>query len=120
LPGLNFTAYNKSLVYLVARGFERSPVGAAPDFEVPILGLQKYGQPYVQALAAEGLQSVKFVISPVRLTGPKGARLRARSRARGHGDFEDDADTMTAVAEDALGPTGLASLKRFGTVERES
>ena len=86
--------YHKSLLYFVARSLEQSP----GNFEVPMVGLQKsVGLSYKMP---DGLMhplinvigATNFVEAPNNETAAD-----RRSKAKGHGDFDDDPDTMTSV-----------------------
>ena len=91
----NPAVYHKSLLYFVARSLEASP----SNFEVPMAGLSKdmsvaYGMPdgsqasLLNAIGGPG----NLVVAPT-IGGP----ADAHSQAHGHGDFDDDPDTMTSV-----------------------
>jgi hypothetical protein len=91
-PGGPVRLYNKSLLYLVARGLETKP---GPSGIVPLVGLEKGlgarladGRTFGAALEAAG---GRVVICP------GGEAPDLRSGARDHGAFVDDRDTMTAV-----------------------
>ncbi|MCW8193390.1 C1 family peptidase [Proteobacteria bacterium 005FR1] len=75
--------YGKSLLYLVARAFEESPVA-------PLLGMQKFNK----ELDIAGLP-VTFAYSQ----GKKGSRTAAMS----HGGFDNDPDTMNDMLKRILG-----------------
>ncbi len=100
--------YQKSLLYLVSRALERpgnpqrSRRGWPKDVaEVPLLGMERFqdvpvgGAPLRRTLAR--LRDAELVWAP---TGqPPGRRTDADT----HGDFDDDAPTMTAVMSGILG-----------------
>ena len=91
----NPAVYHKSLLYFVARSLEASP----SNFEVPMAGLSKdmsvaYGMPngsMASLLNAIG-GPANLVVAPT-IGGP----ADAHSQAHGHGDFDDDPETMTSV-----------------------
>ena len=101
--------YHKSLLYLVSRALERpgnprrTGRGWPPKdvAEVPLLGMQRFadvpvdGVPLSRALSR--LRDADLVWAP---TGqPPGSR----TDSAGHGDFDDDAPTMTSVLTRILG-----------------
>ena len=108
-PGPPVGIYHKSLLYFVSRSLEysnrepgRVPLGPDDQFEVPMLGLEKYLhtqwpmpdgslRTMVEAIGS----SDNAVIAPV--TPLPTTREDQRSGAKGHGEFDDDVDTMTSV-----------------------
>lgn len=79
------SAYHKSLLYLVSRGFERPK-----HHEVPILGMERF----VQAIAAKIIGPKRALITA---PSPTTAPPDSRSDAKGHGGFDEDVATMTSV-----------------------
>jgi hypothetical protein len=91
--------YNKSLLYLVSHAFEdRKRVPQAQPGE-PIAGMYKHLYQELAELSA--LPNCDVVLAPNE--EPKGS-LRA-SRARHHGDFDDDRDTVLSTLKRILGAT---------------
>jgi len=93
--------YHKSLLYLVSNAFEerfRVPL-LRPDGE-PLLGLAKFvaADPRLAALFAPGTNA-EWIVTPN--AQPEGSR--DASRARHHGDFDDDKPTVLATLERVLG-----------------
>jgi hypothetical protein len=87
--------YHKSLLYFVARSLEQLPL----NFEVPMVGLEKslgvsytmpdkLPHPLIDAMGG----TVNVVLAPNSATAAD-----SRSKAHGHGEFDDDPDTMTSV-----------------------
>lgn len=105
-PGPPVEVYHKSLLYFVARSLEES----TGNFEVPMVGLSKaipkaYPmpdgtiRPLIDAIGGVG----NFVMGPNTAIDAD-----SRSKANGHGEFDDDPDTMTSVL---LRIKGLKSTK---------
>ena len=88
--------YNKSLLYLVSNAFEQR---LRPWWEAdgePILGMQKFsGTGQLAALIRAG--RIDHVVAPNTAAGV------AASRAKSHGDFDDDPDTVKGSFERILG-----------------
>jgi hypothetical protein len=87
--------YHKSLLYFVARSLEQLP----QNFEVPMVGLEKsLGVSYTMP---DGLPHplIAAMGGPVNVVlAPNSANAAdSRSKAHGHGEFDDDPDTMTSV-----------------------
>ena len=87
--------YHKSLLYFVARSLEQLPF----NFEVPMVGLEKsLGVVYTMP---DGLPHplVDAMGKPPNVVlAPNSANAAdSRSKAHGHGEFDDDPDTMTSV-----------------------
>ena len=87
--------YHKSLLYFVSRSLEQS----TGNFEVPMVGLQKsLSVPYkmpnnvVHPLIDAMGGTLNVVLCPNNETPAD-----SRSKAKGHGEFDDDPDTMTSV-----------------------
>jgi hypothetical protein len=94
-PGPPVAIYHKSLLYFVARSLEHSTA----DFEVPMVGLSKdlltsWTMPdgSVRTLLDAIGGADHAVIAPISV-----APVDKRSAAKGHGEFDDDPDTMTSV-----------------------
>ena len=90
-PGGPVTIYHKSLLYLVARALERSPLGG--NFEVPMVGLAKY----LDTPIVKGGRTLRSAIGGHGIVSPQSAPGDARSEAVGHGDLDTDRATMTSV-----------------------
>jgi hypothetical protein len=85
--------YQKSLLYLISRGLEARVTGTAAAAEVPLLGMAKYFERRdLQARIRRKFPGATFIAAPTS------AQPDARTDAARHGDFEDDAFTMTSVA----------------------
>jgi hypothetical protein len=87
--------YHKSLLYFVARSLEQLPM----NFQVPMVGLEKsLNVPYtmpnnvVHPLIDAMGGTMNVVLCPNNETPAD-----SRSKAKGHGEFDDDPDTMTSV-----------------------
>ncbi|HEY7523994.1 MAG TPA: C1 family peptidase [Candidatus Limnocylindrales bacterium] len=103
--------YHKSLLYFVARSLE-----PAPDrFEQPMIGLEtamrsSYTMP-------DGVsRPLLDVIGGARnlVVAPDSAGdADSRSRAKGHGEFDDDPDTMTSVLLRILNRRSLANVTPY-------
>ena len=102
--------YHKSLLYLVSHAFEkRARIPLFRDGE-PILGMMKHlaGDQEIQALAKNGKLDLVFAPNDEK-TGSSKA-----SKARGHGDFDDDEETVRATLArilDAAAPAAAAKLQ---------
>jgi hypothetical protein len=84
--------YHKSLLYFVARALEP----ATSMFERPMIGLQAGMNTHILPGGKSVLDIVggaSFVVAPT----PSVAKPDSRSQAHGHGDFDDDEETMTSV-----------------------
>jgi hypothetical protein len=100
--------YQKSLLYLVSRALERpgnpkrSRSGWPKDVaEVPLLGMQRFQD----APLAKGA-TLRKALASVRgelVWAPTGQPPGSRTDADSHGDFDDDAPTMTSVMTRILG-----------------
>jgi hypothetical protein len=110
-PGPPVAVYHKSLLYFVARSLEPSP----GDFEVPMVGLSK-------AIPRSYPMPDGSVRPLVDIIGGPGSWINApneaveadsRSRAKGHGDFDDDPDTLTSVLLRILSTKDLAAVTRY-------
>jgi pimeloyl-ACP methyl ester carboxylesterase len=96
--------YHKSLLYLVARGFEK-PRNGEPS-EIPLVGLER-------CLTQTGLRG--------QIVGAGGACVSARSEtppnsrsdASSHGGFDDDEGTMTSVLLRMLGSQELDEWRTY-------
>jgi len=87
--------YHKSLLYFVARSLEQS----AGDFEVPMVGLSKAVPASYRTPDGSMVPLIDLIGGASNLViAPTGAAdADSRSQARGHGDFDDDPDTLTSV-----------------------
>lgn len=88
--------YQKSLLYLIARGLESHHADEAKTGEVPLLGMAKYFEdPALQArLRRKCVEAEKAEF----ITAPSAAPKNSRTDAVGHGDLENDGFTLTSVA----------------------
>ncbi len=98
--------YHKSLLYLISDAFEkrfRVPL-LRPDGE-PLLGMAKFvsADPAIAGLFAPGTNA-DWIVAPNAL--PEGSP--DASRARHHGDFDDDKPTVLATLERVLGRRGAS------------
>ena len=107
-PGPPVAIYHKSLLYFVARSLEASP----GDFEVPMVGLAKdlpraYPMPDGSTRALEDVIGGpgSWIEAPNNAVEPD-----ARSKAKGHGEFDDDPDTLTSVLLRIMETRDLASV----------
>jgi hypothetical protein len=95
-PGGPIAVYRKSLLYFVARSLEKPENPAA--MEVPMLGLRNGLNERIQrpdgtmGTVLDAIGSKNVIIGPNDEADPL-----SRSRANGHGEFDDDPDTMTAI-----------------------
>lgn len=98
----DLTFYNKSLLYLVARGFER-PKADEPS-EIPLVGMARFLERPLDdgTTLRERIEHAggSVIIAPANLPGV------GASHAAGHGDFDDDASTMGSVLFQILGRPG--------------
>jgi len=106
-PGPPFPAvYHKSLLAFVARSLEQLP----GNFEVPMVGLEKFVRlpyrmadgvmrPLIEVIGGAG----SLVVAPNHST-----EADSRSKAKGHGEFDDDPDTMTSVVLRIKGSNDLS------------
>lgn len=83
--------YNKSLLYLVSHAFEDSPRTPLNRRGTPILGMART----LDGELAETLQSIGADVVYTPNTDPMGSTTA--SRARHHGDFDDDDETVAAT-----------------------
>jgi hypothetical protein len=94
-PGPPVAIYHKSLLYFVARSLEHS----SGNFEVPMLGLSKdltMPWPMPDGSSRQLVDAIGGSANAVIC--PNGAsQADQRSRANGHGQFDEDTDTMTSV-----------------------
>lgn len=106
--------YGKSLLYLVAFGFE-------PSRPTPISGLQRdllEDTPLVARLAdwANGVTREALVFSP----SAEGTPRRLQSSAVSHGGFDNDAATMWSVMRFIRGPGHDARITPFPEAARDT
>jgi len=87
--------YHKSLLYFVARSLEQLPF----NFEVPMVGLEKsLGVVYTMPDGLPHPLMDAMGKPPNVVLAPNSANAAdSRSKAHGHGEFDDDPDTMTSV-----------------------
>jgi hypothetical protein len=87
--------YHKSLLYFVARSLEQLP----SNFEVPMVGLEKsLGVVYTMPDGLPHPLMDAMGKPPNVVLAPNSANAAdSRSKAHGHGEFDDDPDTMTSV-----------------------
>jgi len=98
--GLNI--YNKSLLFLVSRALEHP--AASGTFEVPLLGMERF---FDQPLDGAGTTLRQAIIAAggAAIFSRSAAPADSRSDAVAHGEFDDDAPTMTSVVLRVLGRT---------------
>ena len=95
-PGGPIAVYRKSLLYFVARSLEVPDNPSA--MEVPMLGLRNSLNERIRrpdgttSTVLDAIGSKNVIIGPNDEADPT-----SRSRANGHGEFDDDPDTMTAI-----------------------
>jgi hypothetical protein len=103
--------YHKSLLYLVSRAFERAAPGDRG--EVPLLGMEKF----LDATPSDGgvmtLNQAIAKAGGLCIFSPTDAADALRSQATSHGDFDDDAATMTSVVLHALELDRLANGRTY-------
>jgi hypothetical protein len=94
-PGPPAVIYHKSLLYLVARSLEAS----SGNFEVPMLGLSKDLATAWPMPDGSSRLLIDAIGGPANaVICPNGAtQADQRSKANGHGQFDEDTDTMTSV-----------------------
>ena len=99
--GLNgVTVYHKSILYLVARAFERPSEPLIS--EVPLVGMAKFwDDPFEDGT----LRSVVAARGGSLVTSRSAAPIDGRSDATSHAAFDEDAPTMTSVVMRMLGAT---------------
>jgi hypothetical protein len=97
-PGGPVTLYFKSLLYFVARSLELLP---NPNVrQTPMVGLDSS---QAEQMSATDKRKLSDVITPARIvlsptpTGAGEPPADSRSQAVGHGDLDNDADTLTSV-----------------------
>jgi hypothetical protein len=119
-PGPPVALYHKSLLYLVARSLERDgPYGrdanGNPLAEVPMVGLSKY-LPMTVKLPNGTTGALRDLIGGPGsyVIGPNHEPAAVdRCAAHGHGDFDDDPDTLTAILLRMLGRSQLAQVQPY-------
>jgi hypothetical protein len=110
-PGPPVPVYHKSLLYFVARALEPAP----GQYETPMVGLTKH-VPATYLMPDGTVRRLLDVIGgPHSLVEAPNNEVEAdgRSKADGHGKFDDDEDTMTSVLLRILGTKDLASVIRY-------
>jgi hypothetical protein len=85
--------YHKSLLYFVARALEPSP----KEFEEAMVGLSKSMLGPMPSNPSKRLVDLIGGSKNLVLAPNNAVELDSRSKARGHGDFDNDEDTMTSV-----------------------
>lgn len=91
--------YNKSLLYMVSNGFEKTLRSPLKKDGQPILGMDKFATRHRELQQLIKLGKIDYVLAPNAATaGTTGA-----STARHHGDFDDDAPTVKATLARILG-----------------
>ena len=94
--------YQKSLLYLIARGLEARDPGSAAAAEIPLLGMARYFMaPDLQGRIRDRFEDSTFI------TAPATANPKESTDAVHHGDFEDDAFTMTSIVARMLEPAAV-------------
>ncbi len=107
LPLGPVTAYHKSLLYLVARGFEKPESSRS---EVPLVGMARFattevaGGTYADRVAAAGGELV--------WTGA-GTAPDQQSESTTHGGFDDDSPTMTSVVLRIVGEDAVSARRKY-------
>ncbi len=110
-PGPPIPVYHKSLLYFVARALEPG----AGQYETPMVGLTKH-VPAQYAMPDGTVRRLLDVMGgPHSLVEAPNNEVEAdgRSKADGHGVFDDDEDTMTSVLLRILDTKDLASVIRY-------
>jgi pimeloyl-ACP methyl ester carboxylesterase len=104
------TPYRKSLLYLVSRALEPPVDDSLPHhahrskphvFEVPVLGMERFLTDAVRSNIAA--RNGEIIVSPC--AGAPGYRTKART----HGGFDDDDDTMRSVLVRIVGDESVAA-----------
>lgn len=105
------TVYHKSLLYLVARGFERPPRPGM--FETPLMGLERSLREPLRPRSEETmLDRIRAVGGEVVFSlaqSPSDSRCGAKT----HGAFDNDEATMTSVLMRILQDKRLRSVKPY-------
>jgi hypothetical protein len=102
--------YHKSLLYFVARSLEPAPNA----FEEAMVGLYRSATGPMPSNGAQTL--VDLIGGPANLVEAPtadSAPLDSRSKALGHGDFDDDEQTMTSVLLRILAKTDLVGVHPY-------
>lgn len=95
----DFTFYNKSLLFLVSRAFERA--GRDEHREVPLLGMTRFLSHPLRGERRTLRAAIEAAGGQI-IVAPQDAPPDSRSHARGHGHFDNDASTMTSVVMQIL------------------
>jgi len=109
--------YNKSLLYLVARAFEQQPrnwIDRRLRQGTPLAGMARFIEAKTPADQALGYERVLKAIDNGRLDWVQAPNDRAQghaaaSRAKTHGDFDDDPATVQALIARVLGRRSAAT-----------
>jgi len=94
--------YQKSLLYLVSRAFERAAAGDVGG-EVRLLGMEKFFDRPADVLGGQTLRGAIAQAGGACVFSRSAAPAECRSDATTHGGFDDDAPTMTSVVMRVLG-----------------
>ena len=110
-PGPPVPVYHKSLLYFVARALEPAP----GQYETPMVGLIKHVPAMYQMPDGTVRRLLDVIGGPHNLVEAPNNEVEAdgRSKANGHGAFDDDEDTMTSVLLRIMGTKDLASVIRY-------
>ncbi len=121
--------YNKSLLYLVSRAFEQEPriplvgrlAGSKPG--TPLLGMERFirADRRLERLFAGKSGRAELVLAPNDFPEREadGGRPRA-SRARHHGDFDDDLATVRSTLARILGRDAPTEAEEESEIEFQS
>ena len=91
IPRKQPSVYQKSLLYLVSRGFEERPAGAR-TYEVPLVGMARFLNDGLPTPAEQIKQKGGVIIE-----SPTASPANSTCDAKSHGAFDDDVPTMTSV-----------------------
>ena len=94
--------YHKSLLYLVSHALEEQARSAGFRDGVPLLGMSKFVTPWNDKHELFGGGKAEWVRAP----NDRPIGTRDASRARSHGDFDDDRATFEATLARILGTEG--------------
>lgn len=101
VSGLTF--YHKSLLYLVARGFERPADN--DDREIPLVGMARFLAQQVEGALANLGDDIRNAGGAV-VVSPSSGNPGSNSGATGHATFDEDRRTMGSVLFRILGRPG--------------
>ncbi|HEX5015525.1 MAG TPA: C1 family peptidase [Candidatus Limnocylindrales bacterium] len=109
-PSLQFPVYHKSLLYFVARALEPS----RNQFEKPMVGLHKsVTGPLPSDQSKRLLDLIGGDKNLIKTPTEDSAPLDSRSKATGHGEFDNDEQTMTSVLLRILRKTSLQGVHPY-------